>query len=521
MNAVSAALFCFDEFMTRDLVIGLDSSTTATKAIAWDRDGHAVGEGRAQIALSNPQAGWFEQSADDWWTSAQAALRELLAKVKRERIAAIAISNQRESFAQFDAEGKALRPGTLWLDERGRSEIDRLSAKLGRDEIHRISGKPVDLTPCLYRCAWFDAHMPEMWRRTAKTAEVHGVLVHHLTGQWVTSTASADPMGLLDMKAQNWSDTLLKAVGLTRMQLPRLTRPGQKIANVSQAAAEATGLSRDVAVITGGGDGQCAGTGANVFEKGRAYLNLGTAVVSGSFGKAYAHDLAFRTMNAIAEDGYIYESCQRTGTFLVNWMVEQLFNIDPSTNAQIFKTLEVEAAQSPIGASGLALVPYWSGCMTPYWDANARGVLAGLTASHRRGDVYRALLEGVALEQAMVTERISKVTEPIDHFVAIGGGAASDLWCQIIADATGRRVLRSTTVEASSLGAAIAAAAGAGWYPCVTEAARAMAGSLTKAFTPDSNAHGRYAELLAIYADLWPSLSKWNTRMAAFAQGVT
>jgi sugar (pentulose or hexulose) kinase len=507
--------------MTRDLVIGLDSSTTATKAIAWDRDGLAIAEGRAQIALSNPKAGWFEQSAQDWWISAQTALRELLGKVGRERIAAIAISNQRESFAQFDAEGKALRPGTLWLDERGRSEIDRLATKLGRDEIHRISGKPVDLTPCLYRCAWFDAHMPEMWGKTRMTAEVHGVLVHHLTGQWITSTASADPMGLLDMKAQDWSDTLLNAVGLRRTQLPNLMRPGQKIANVCPAAAEATGLTGDVAVIAGGGDGQCAGSGADVFEKGRAYLNLGTAVVSGSYGKAYVHDAAFRTMNALAEEGYIYESCLRTGTFLVNWMVEQLFNIDASQNAQIIRTLEAEAAQSPIGANGLALVPYWSGCMTPYWDSNARGVIAGLTASHRRGDVYRALLEGVALEQAMVTERISKVTEPIDHFVAIGGGAASDLWCQIIADATGRLVQRSTTVEASSLGAAVAAAAGAGWYPSVTEAARAMAGPLTRKFTPDKRAHARYAELSLIYADLWPSLSKWNARMAAFAQGVT
>jgi xylulokinase len=507
--------------MTRDLVIGLDSSTTATKAIAWDRAGHALGEGRAPIALSNPQAGWFEQEAEDWWISAQTAIQALLGKVDARRIAAIAISNQRESFAQFDSDGKALRPGTLWLDERGRSEIERLVEAIGGSEIHRISGKPVDLTPCLYRCAWFGTHMPDMWCKTARTAEVHGVLVHKLTGEWITSTASADPMGLIDMKAQDWSDTLLKAVGLTRAQLPKLARPGQKIGPLTKDAARATGLSPDVVVVAGGGDGQCAGTGANVFEPGRAYLNLGTAVVSGSFGETYAHDPAFRTMNAVAEEGYIYESCQRTGTFLVNWLVEQLFNVETGKNPRIFKTLEAEAAQSPIGANGLALVPYWSGCMTPYWDPNARGIIAGLTASHRRGDVYRALLEGVALEQAIMTERIGKITRPIDHFVAIGGGAASDLWCQIIADATGRKVLRSTTVEASSLGAAIAAASGAGWYVSVTEAARAMAGAITKCFLPDHKAQARYAELAHIYADLWPSLSKWNARMAAFAQGAS
>ena len=507
--------------MTRDLVIGLDSSTTATKAIAWDRDGHALAEGRAAIALSNPQAGWFEQEAGDWWAAARSAIQGLLSKVDERRIAAIAISNQRESFAQFDRDGKALRPGTLWLDERGRSEIDRLVKAVGHDELHRISGKPVDLTPCLYRCAWFQSHMPDMWGKTAMTAEVHGVLVHELTGEWVTSTASADPMGLIDMKAQDWSDTLLDAVGLSRSQLPRLVKPGEKIGPLTEKAAKATGLSPDVIVVAGGGDGQCAGTGANFFESGSAYLNLGTAVVSGSFGKTYAHDPAFRTMNAVVENGYVFESCQRTGTFLVNWLVEQLFNVEAGKNPQIFRTLESEAAQSPIGADGLALVPYWSGCMTPYWDPNARGIIAGLTASHRRGDVYRALLEGVALEQAMVSERIANVTRPIDRFIAIGGGAASDLWCQIIADATGREVLRSTTVEASSLGAAIAAATGAGWHASVIEAARAMAGEVTRRFSPDSKARARYAELAAIYADLWPSLSKWNARMAAFAQGAS
>ena len=507
--------------MTGDLVLGLDSSTTATKAIAFDRQGSLVAEGRAQTPLSNPQAGWFEQRAEDWRSGAVTAIRALLAKVAPERIAAIAISNQRESFAQFDAQGRVLRPATLWLDERARSEVERMKRAVGAEELHRISGKPPDMTPCFYRCAWFATNMPEMWQKTAMTAEAHGVLVHHLTGEWVTSTASADPMGLLDMAAMDWSDRLLTAVGLTRSQLPRLCRPGEQMGAVTQEAAAATGLPEGLPVAAGGGDGQCAGTGVDVFEKGRAYVNLGTAVVSGSFGRTYAHDPAFRTMSAVAEDGYIYESCLRTGTFLVDWMVEKLFNVELAGGRDILKTLEAEAQASPIGANGIALVPYWSGVMTPYWDKDARGVIAGLTASHKRGDVYRALLEGIALEQAMVTDRIAAATQPIDHYVAMGGGSSSDLWCQILADAAGREVRRSTTVEASALGAAVAAATGAGWYGSVGEAARAMAGKLARTFTPDAKAHEQYRRLLAIYADLWPALSDWNKRIAAFAQGDT
>ena len=359
--------------MAFDLVIGIDSSTTATKAIAWNRRGKAIAEGRATVPLSNPKPGWFEQEVSQWTGALSSALKQLSRKIDMGRVVALAISNQRESFAQFDAKGRALRPGTLWLDERARAQTNSLAAKLGGDTIHRISGKPVDVTPCLYRCAWLGEHEPRLWRKTAMTAEVHGVLVHFLTGTWKTSTASADPMGLLDLEVFDWSDTLIGAVGLERRQLPELGRPGSLLGEVSSAAAKITGLKAGTLVIAGGGDGQCAGTGVNVFEKNRAYINLGTAAVSGSFGHTYAWGRAFRTMGAVAENGYIYESAIRTGTFLVNWTVEQLFNADPARQSSIYATLEKEAGQSPIGANGVTLIPYWSGSMTPYWDSDARG----------------------------------------------------------------------------------------------------------------------------------------------------
>lgn len=507
--------------MPHDLVIGIDSSTTATKAIAWDRAGKAVAEGRAAVAMSIPRPGWFEQDANEWWDSAVLALKALAAKIDTSRVAALAISNQRETFAQFDADGNPLRPGTTWLDSRATAEVAELSQRLGAERIHEISGKPADVVPCLYRCAWLAKNMPDIWRAMHMTAEVHGFLAFKLTRQWKTSTASADPMGLLDLARQDWSDELLAAIGLVRGKLPQLVRPGEKMGEVMAAAAAATGLLAGTPVIAGGGDGQCAGTGTNVFVPGRAYINMGTAIVSGNFGGSYRHSRAFRTMTAVAERGFTFESAIRTGTFLVNWLVQQLFGLDAALAATMFATLEAEAAACPIGADGLVTVPYWSGSMTPYWDSHARGLIAGLTSSHRRGHVYRSMLEGIVLEQTMITADIEKATFPIDHFVAIGGGAASPLWCQMLADCSGRKVLCSDTVEASSLGAAIAAAKGAGWYASIAEAAGAMAGRLTATFTPEARANARYRELLAIYADLWPAISKWNARIASFAQGGT
>ena len=504
--------------MRGDLVIGIDSSTTATKAIAFDRNGRAVAEARAAVPLSNPKPGWFEQEVDDWTGAATKALKQLTKKVDASRIAAISISNQRESFAQFDAKGNALRPGTLWLDERAHQEVKDITAELG-DEIHRISGKPPDVTPCLYRCRWLSTHMPKLWAKTAMTAEVHGVLTHFLTGHWATSVSSADPMGLIDVKSYDWSDTLLKAARLTRLQLPKLYRPGEIMGEVTPAAAKLTGLKAGTPVAAGGGDGQCAGTGANIFTRGRAYVNLGTAAVSGSYGATYAIDPSFRSLVAVGEEGFSFETAIRTGTFLVNWMVERLFNVNPATHPAIFKALEAEAAASPIGAHGLVLVPYWSGCMTPYWDTAARGVIAGLSGNHNRGDVYRALLEGVALEQAMMTNMVDRATSPITHYAAAGGGSRSDLWCQILSNASGRDVKRLETAEASALGAAMAAAKSAGWYKTIAAASAAMSGKPSKTFRPRMKDHKRYQELLAIYTDLWPSLSQWNKRLVDFAAG--
>ncbi len=504
--------------MRGDLVIGIDSSTTATKAIAFDRNGRTVAEGRAAVPLSNPKPGWFEQEIDDWTGAATKALKQLTKKVDASRIAAVSISNQRESFAQFDAKDKALRPGTLWLDERAHQEVKDITAELG-DDIHRISGKPPDVTPCLYRCRWLSTHMPKLWAKTAMTAEVHGVLTHFLTGHWATSVSSADPMGLIDVKSYDWSDTLLQAARLTRQQLPKLYRPGEIMGEVTPSTAKLTGLKTGTPVAAGGGDGQCAGTGANIFTTGRAYVNLGTAAVSGSYGAAYAIDPSFRSLVAVGEEGFSFETAIRTGTFLVNWMVERLFNVNPATNPAIFKALEAEAAASPIGAHGLVLVPYWSGCMTPYWDTGARGVIAGLSGNHSRGDVYRALLEGVALEQAMMTNMVDRATSPITHYAAAGGGSRSDLWCQILSNASGRDVKRLETAEASALGAAMAAAKSAGWYKTIATASSAMSGQPSKTFRPRTKDHKRYQELLAIYTDLWPSLSQWNKRLVNFAAG--
>jgi xylulokinase len=504
--------------MILDIVIGIDSSTSATKAIAWDREGKIAASGRADIPMSNPQPGYFEQDPADWWNSTIKALLQVTSMIDPARVAGLAISNQRETFGLFTEDGVAVSPGTIWLDERARRQERHFGQEFGAERIHAISGKPLDIIPCLYRMIWFREERPDVFAQAERLADVHGMLAFRLTGRWATSTASADPMGVFDMRAGGWSSEILEAAGIPLRTMLELERPGETIGAVTASAARETGLREGTPVIAGGGDGQCAGTGAGVLREGRAYINLGTAVVSGMYGRSYRYDPAFRTETAIAEDGYIFETCLRSGTFLVDWMTRVLIT-PPDGAAEHLKMLEKEAAAAPVGAGGLVLLPYWQGVMDPHWDSSARGVIAGLSGSTRRGHVYRATLEAIALHQAETSRRAAEaIGNEAKEYIAIGGGAASDLWMQILADALGKPVGRTSTVEASSLGAAMAAAKAVGWFGTIAEASGAMAGEIARRFEPDARRAASYAELRALHAELWPALQAWNRKLAAFVE---
>jgi sugar (pentulose or hexulose) kinase len=501
----------------KDVVAGIDSSTTATKAIGWRRDGSVAGAGRCPIPLANPGDSRYEQNPDDWWRAACTALRQLAAQAPAERIAAVAVSNQRETFVPLDAKGEPVRPAIVWLDQRCGEEVGWLTGKVGAEAIHRISGKPPDMAPVAYRIAWMLRHEPELLRSTAMFADVHAYLVWRLTGLWQTSWASADPLGLFDMRKKAWSSEILRAVEVQAEQLPALVAPCTVIGTVTELAAAETGLLPGTPVVAGGGDGQAAGLGVNALTPSRAYLNLGTAVVSGTYSTEYCTGTAWRTMGSCSGEGYYCETSLRAGTFLVEWFVRQVCQAAEEDKA-IYNRLEAEAAQVPIGSGGLLAVPYWGAVMTPYWDPQARGCFVGLTGSHRIGHLYRSLLEGIALEQALVSGMIEEQTGVgIKEFIAIGGGAASDLWCQIVADASGKTVRRSETVEASSLGAAMCAAVGAGWFRGAAEAARSMAGAITRETEPAPENAARYAELMGIYREVYPQLRGTFKKLSGFA----
>ena len=502
--------------MNEPLVIGIDSSTQSTKAIAWNQAGVAVAEGRADISMSNPRLDCFEQEPEDWWTATQDALSDCTQKIDASRVVGIAISNQRETLAFIDRHGQSAYPAIVWLDERNREEVAEFSDSFGSENIHRITGRPPDTTPCLYRYVWLRKHEPEAWENTAHFVDVQSYLVQKLCGgHYRTGWFSADPMGIVDMQTKTWSQPLLDALSLNAERLPELHAPGTQLGTVLKEVAQRTGLPTDTPVFAGGGDGQCAGLGTNCTVLDRAYINLGTAVVAGIWSPHYLYDRAWRTELAAQGEGYIYESCIRSGAFLINWFVEQ-FVAHGKADANVFDRLEAEASELPVGSNGLLVQPYFSGVMNPHWETSARGVIMGLSCSHSAVHIYRAILEAITVDQVMSIRDMERAADQaISHFVAIGGGANSPLWRQMLADASGKPVHISATVEASALGAGMIAAYGAGWYPSISEAATQMAGATT-VVEPNLQMHEKYAQLLEIYRKMYHATAELNREMLAF-----
>ncbi len=489
------------------VILALDSSTTATKAIAFDLDGHAVAEARRDYPRNTPRPGWQEQDATDWWRAAAEAIREVTGKLEGSgrEVLSLCMTHQRESFVLLDEHDAPIRPAVLWLDTRAADQI----ARFGNDQVHALSGKPPSTTPSLYKLIWLAEHEPQAMRAARRVVEVHAYLTHELTGQWVTSWATADPMAVLDMSSFEYSEELLALAGLGLDQMAELRPPGSVMATVTDDVADSLGLPRDLPVVAGAGDGQSAGLGANVTTASRAYLSLGTSMTMGIHSEQYLYSRAFRTLSSPIAGSYTLEALLSSGGLCIAWFRDRLSGMDPA-DGPIEPRLEELAAGVPAGARGVQFLPYLTSAETPYWDANARGSFVGFSDTHGVPELYRALLEGLALEERVSLKRVEKATgTPVERLVVMGGGTKSPLFNQILADALQRPIDVCAETETTCLGAAIlgAAAVGAGGVTDVKETAARMS-RVSHTVAPQPHLKKLYKKAAKAHAALYPALRK-------------
>jgi xylulokinase len=486
------------------LVLGLDVSTTATKAVLVDGEGTVRGIGQAAYGLSAPRPLWSEQDPADWWTGAVAAIRSVLAEsgAQPDEVEAIGLTGQMHGAVLLDAADSVLRPAILWNDQRTAAECDLIREAVGAERLIAITGNDALTGFTAPKLVWVREHEPEVWERVAHLLLPKDYLRLRLTAEHAIDKADAAGTLLLDLAARDWSPEVLQALRIPADWLPHTFEGPEVTGRLTDDAAGATGLRAGTPVVAGGGDQSANGVGVGAVASGTTALSLGTSGVifastdqplfdPGGRVHAFCHAVPGR---------WHMMSVMLSAAGSLRWFRDA---VAPGTG---YDELLSGVETVPAGSDGLWFLPYLSGERSPHPDPLARGAFVGLTVAHDRRHLARAVLEGVAYGLRDGLDLMQAAGMPVPSQIRVsGGGTASPLWRQILADVLDTELATVSTTEGAAYGAAVLAAVGSGWFATVDDAVATLV-TVTPTATPGPDAD-RYAEGHARYRALYPALA--------------
>lgn len=485
-------------------VIGIDASTTATKAVLLDPSGAVAGIGVAEYGYDVPRPLWSEQDPALWWDGSVTAIRSVLGAtgVDGADVAAIGLTGQMHGLVLLDAGGTVLRPAILWNDQRTGAACGAIRAALGLERLIAITGNDALPGFTAPKLVWVRDQEPEVWARVAHVLLPKDYVRLRLTGEYALDKADGAGTLLFDLAARDWSPEVLDALRIDPAWMPPTFEGPEVTGVVTAAAAAATGLWAGTPVVAGGGDQSANAVGVGAVSPGVVALSLGTSGVVFASTDAPLRDPTGRVhafCHAVPDRWHMM-TVMLSAAGSLRWFRDALA---PGIE---FGDLVGAAGEVPAGSDGLLFLPYLTGERSPHPDPLARGAFVGLTVGHDRRHLTRAVLEGVAFGLRDGLDLMIAAGMPTPTQVrASGGGTASPLWRQVLADVLGAEVATVSTTEGAAYGAGLLAAVGAGWYPTVEAAAGALVAA-TPVAAPGPDAPG-YAVLHERYRELYPALA--------------
>ncbi len=490
--------------------LGIDTSTTATKALLIDAAGSVVAVGRSEYDFETPRPLWSEQSPHLWWDATVEAIEAALrtADIDGAAVGAVGLTGQMHGLVLLDEAGEALRPAILWNDQRTQAECDEIRELIGRHRLIEITGNDALTGFTAPKILWVRNNEPELFARTKHVLLPKDYVRFRLTGEVAVDRAGGSGTMLFDLASRDWSADVVDALGIPRSVLPQ-THEGPAITGtLSGMAAAATGLRPGTPVVAGGGDQAANGVGVGAVVPGIVAISIGTSGVV----------FAAADRPIIEPEGRLHAFCHAVpGTWhLMGVMLSAAGSYrwfrDALAPDHDYGALDAAAAAVGPGSNGLVFLPYLSGERTPHPDPTARGAFVGLTVRHELGHLARAVMEGVTFGLRDSVELMANEMDIGDVRVS-GGGAASDIWLRIVADVLGRPVRVVGTAESAAHGASLLAAVGDGAFGSVREAC-AAAVRLGDVIEPSSDA-APYDEAYRVYRDLYPALRHPFGRLSA------
>ncbi len=486
--------------------IGIDSSTTATKALLMDSAGKVLGVASSEYDYETPKPLWSEQHPDLWWQGTCEAIRKVVAEtaVSTQDIKGIGLTGQMHGMVLLDKNGEVLRPALLWNDQRTGAECDEMRDKIGKARLIDITGNDALTGFTAPKILWVKNNEPEIYGRIAQILLPKDYVRFRLTGEYATDKAGGAGTQLFDVRQRDWSAELVEALGIDLAWLPPTFEGTAVTDTISPSAAEATGLPVGIPVMAGGGDQAANAVGTGAVVDGIVALSLGTSGV------------VFASSDAplVEPDGRLHAFCHAVpnkwhmmGVMLsaagsLRWFRDTLA---PDVD---FTDLVAEAEAIPAGSDGLLFLPYLTGERTPHPDPLARGAFVGLTVRHTRAHMTRAVLEGVAfgLRDSFELMKGAGLAD-VQQVRASGGGIRSQLWRQILADVLGTEIVTVNSAEGAAYGAALLTAVSADAFESV-EAACSELIKITSTTSPSAN-QTAYEKAYTQYQQLYPAL-RWS-----------
>lgn len=493
--------------------LGIDIGTGGTRALLVDERGTVrAGFTAAHEDMRMERPLWAEQRPENWWDAAVAAIRGVLAKagVSGGEVHGIGLSGQMHGLVILDAERRVIRPSLIWCDQRSQQQVDFVNSKVGREKVLEYIANPVLTGFTLPKLLWVRDHEPANFERVRTMLLPKDYIRFQLTGEFASEVSDASGTAVFDVVNRCWSREMMDALGLDRAILPACYESSEITGGITAEAAALTGLAAGTPVVGGGGDQASSAVGNGIVEEGIVSCTLGTSGVVFAHMEKVAYDPAGRVhtfCHAVRGKWHVMGVTQGAGLSL-QWFRNRLA---PGVS---YDELTAEAATSPAGSHGLFWLPYLMGERTPHLDATARGGWIGLTASHTRADLVRAIIEGVSYSQRDCLDIIESLGVQVTSVRASGGGAQSPFWRRLLTDILNRRVVTLETQEGSAYGAAVLALVGTGAYGSVPEACRAVIRE-TGSISPQDPDAVFYQRGHSVYQSLYPALKPGFTQIAA------
>ena len=510
--------------MVKNILVGIDVGSTNVKTVLFNKECQVLASETQEYTTLIPKPGWTEYQPDEWWDCVKNTLNRAIAHahVNPKEIAGIGLSSLGCCPVPMDDKGNVVYNGIPWSDQRAQDEVNFLIDKC-KDIIYKACKNVPTTMNAIPHLMWIKNHEPQIYERIYKYSEPSGFLGAKLTGEIALDYSFASSLDFgFDVKTLDWDPKLIKAMGLDPEKYPRLHKNTESLGTVTERAAKETGVVTGIPVFAGGPDFTPGAVAAGALHAGQGFYSMGSGanMIVLTDNQEVASPYLISIFHAKGPELRMLDGVQGSIGYSIRWFRDQLGGLEMEAAAHLksginaFDILTTEGLATSPGAGGIIYLPYLFGKFHPVLNPNAKGVFFGIAPTTTRPQFVRAIMEGCAYDMYQSLSSSLNLGLNVEEIIATGGPSKSSLWCQIMADVTGRRIVTVTAPEASPFGDAVIAGVGTGIFKSL-EAAAERAIRIDRVYEPNEKNHALYQELFRIYEEVYDALYEKFDRLAA------